>query len=765
MIEPIKNKNYQNENFTVIDLLKSILFNDNRTYESKVPGALNQLLDTLGVLLIVVDVNSDIILTNKKTTQVLGFNKEELTYKNILNDIIVESYKDMLQKKLQRLLSNEAITSDRLECPVLNSGIEVVEISWDIYLLSEKDQPQIYVFLGNDIIDQVEFKEALQDSEAIYKNLLDNAYDGIVIVQDRICISANPTFARIIGYPREEVVGKSFTDFVHPDSIEVVVINYNKRLNGETVPKVYETTLLKKNGSSLDVDLQAVKIKYRGKPAVLGYVRNIHDRKMAEQANRESQERYRHMFTNNHATMLLVDPDTVDILDANFAACDFYGYSKEDLIQMKMSDITVNPLDEIFSVFTRARDGANNHFYFSQLLSNNVTKDVEVYSGPITFLDKEILYLIIHDVTDRKRIEEQLRKNEAMLQSILRAAPIGIGIVRDWVFSWTNKTLHEMTGYFEEELNGKSSRLLYLTESDFDDVGKFINSNIKEKNIGTTKTKWKKKNGKILDVLVSATPINRKNYDVGITFIAIDISELKMAEKEKEKMQLQLLQAQKMEAIGTLAGGIAHDFNNVMAGVVGGVNILDLFLEEEELKNPDKINEYIGVIQDSSKRASEMVRQLLTISRSGKEELNFTPVDLNMSLKHVLKICKNSFPKSIKLDFQSEEKPMRINADPTQVEQVLLNLSVNASHAMTLMRDEGEKQGGTLKIEFQEILSYESIFDDEDLDIGKPYICIKITDNGIGMDEEIRKKFLTPSILQKKPVQVPVLDCQCHTIL
>ena len=216
---------------------------------------------------------------------------------------------------------------------------------------------------------------------------------------------------------------------------------------------------------------------------------------------------------------------------------------------------------------------------------------------------------------------------------------------------------------------------------------------------------------------------------------------------ELEKKDRQLLQAQKMETVGNLAGGLAHDFNNVLGGIVGTTSLIKFLLEKGEIIDIENIKSRIDVIEKGAVRAVDLVKQLLTLSR--KSDPLLTPVDINQSLKHVMKICENTFDKSILIFSRFHDSPSMIWADATQIEQVLLNLCVNASHAMTIMRKKEEQQGGVLTVSVIDFESTPEFRTNHVEAFDKKYWKIQVHDTGVGIDNKNLQKIFDPFFTTK----------------
>jgi len=216
---------------------------------------------------------------------------------------------------------------------------------------------------------------------------------------------------------------------------------------------------------------------------------------------------------------------------------------------------------------------------------------------------------------------------------------------------------------------------------------------------------------------------------------------------ELQNKEQQLRQAQKMESIGTLAGGLAHDFNNVLTAILGNLSMIQYNLKDPRNLSNTNIGEYLQRMETAGERAVNMVRQLLTLSR--RQQSDLVPVDINLSLKHVLKIGESSFDKSVQVVEHPSAEPSYVLADPTEMEQVLLNLCINAVHAMTIMR-EAPPWGGTLGVKIEKIAPDPEFRKKHPEANGDPYWLISVSDTGVGMDTKTAAKIFDPFFTTKE---------------
>ncbi len=210
--------------------------------------------------------------------------------------------------------------------------------------------------------------------------------------------------------------------------------------------------------------------------------------------------------------------------------------------------------------------------------------------------------------------------------------------------------------------------------------------------------------------------------------IVIRIDDIDDEVKTDESMK----QMQKMESVGNLAAGIAHDFNNILGSIIGTISLIEFKIQENAISSPNELLEDITLLKESSNRAKKLIKQLLSISR--KAEPSFTTISLNDILNLTINMCRNSFDKSISINFDENTLNAYLYGDEALLEQVFLNIFLNASHAMTIMRKNKNQIGGVLNISLSE---------------DKNYYCVKTQDNGVGIPEDELNKIFNPFFTTK----------------
>jgi PAS domain S-box-containing protein len=290
--------------------------------------------------------------------------------------------------------------------------------------------------LEKEVVSFKQIEASFRESETTLRSIFRAAPTGIGMVCDRVIKKANERLCKITGYTREELLGKSARILYGTDKDFDYVGREKYAQIRERNTGTVETRWLRKDGTMIDVLLSSAPIDPKDLSIGVTFTAlDITSRKEAEEDLRESEEQYRSLFKNNHSVMLLIDPKTANIVDANPAAVSFYGWSYEALIRKKMFDINTLTEEQVFGEMEKAKMEQRKQFYFRHRLASGEIRDVEVYSGPIKVQGKELLYSIVHDITSRKKAEEEKAALEGQLLHAQKMESIGTlsgGIAHDF---------------------------------------------------------------------------------------------------------------------------------------------------------------------------------------------------------------------------------------------------------------------------------------------------------------------------------------------
>ncbi|HTY36163.1 MAG TPA: PAS domain S-box protein [Bacteroidota bacterium] len=449
---------------------------------------------------------------------------------------------------------------------------------------------------------------------------------------------------------------------------------------------------------------------------------------LVRNANRIMMTEAAHTVLFNYAAdSIVITDERGSLLDVNVNAEELLGYSRSELLRMGLHDIIAGD-DLAKSPLETAELCPGKSLVIER---RYVRKDRSLIPVEInaTSLPENRHVAIVRDITQRKLMEEALLQSEQQNRAIINAVP-------DLLFRiGSDGTLLEYRASNESQL--------YLPPSEF--LGKNI-SEVLPPNVSVPALEALQKtlrNGTIesFEYSLSVGGSTRFFEDriVGLSETEVlsvirDITDRKVAEKERQELQEQLLRAQKIESLGTLAAGIAHDFNNILNIIMGNATLL-----AKEDENPEKLKRRIQAIADATDRGSRLVNQLLAFAR--KTDIKQQTVSLNDFIRDTSKLLEETFPKTVSLAFELEPNLPPVIADPNQLHQVLLNLSVNARDAMP--------DGGRLTFTTRYV-PHEEIHERFPQATVQPYVAFTVLDNGMGMDEETRARIFDPFFTTKE---------------
>jgi len=435
-----------------------------------------------------------------------------------------------------------------------------------------------------------------------------------------------------------------------------------------------------------------------------------------------SETRFKTLFDDNICVELVVDPRTGKIIEANQAAEKFYGYNREQLLSLRLTDInTMSDAEIRQAVDWKKGKDIQGVFQFKHKLADGSIRPVEVYSNTILWGDEKVVYSIVFDISPRFEARKQAHKFE---QAIKYAGQAVMITDNNGIVEYVNPAYLALTGFSKAEAIG---RLPSIFIGQNENIWEILSS-------GQTwqgKVRKKKKGDEEYLAMVTASCIfDEKGQVLHTVILQMDLS-------ESERLEQQLQQAQKMEAIGTLVGGIAHDFNNMLAGIVG-----NLYLAKKHvLEQPDTM-EKLNNIEQLSYKAADMISQLLTFAR--KSHVSRQPMVLNEFLTDNTKLFHAAIPENIEVSYQVCEAPLWIEGDETQLHQVLMNLMVNARDAVEGV-DHPEIQWSLNLFEPDAaFLQYNPYF------IDQAYARLRVQDNGVGIADDVIEVLFEPFFTTKE---------------
>jgi len=582
------------------------------------------------------------------------------------------------------------------------------------------------------------FKQAmsqLKASEDKFARAFNHAPVMITIsdISDGRYLEVNDRFCETMGFSRQELLGRTSLELgcLSPAERErsVAVFKRDGRISD------MEMALTARDGRRIFCLASVERITIEGEDRLLSIILDITERKRVENELQESELKFRTLFATLQDAIYLTRADDGQIVECSDKLS---GYTREELIGKSTIDLNLwTDMNQRQHVVDQVR--ANG--FINDFEATFRRKDGTVFSGSIStnvlsLHNGTFLLSVIRDMTERKRAEETLQEIRELFTLFMKYTPVYTFIKQiegeqSRVIQISDNFI-DMVGRPAEELRGRTMYELFpeefarkITEDDLSVVsgGNVIqlDEDLNGRNYTTIKF-----------------PIFREGRNSLIAGFTIDVTERKRSEEERRHMEQQLLYAQKLESLGVLAGGIAHDFNNILMTIVGNADLALMRLSKES-----PVVDNLHNIERAAARASDLAKQMLAYSGKGKFVVE--SIDLNRLLEEMLQMLEVSISKKAVLRMNLTRPLPTVEADATQIRQIIMNLVINASEAI------GEKSGviaistGCMDCDRSYL---KDVWLDENL-CGGLYVYLEIADSGCGMNRETREKIFDPFFTTK----------------
>ena len=589
-------------------------------------------------------------------------------------------------------------------------------------VIGKNDESLGIVGFLRDITERKQAEESLRESEERFRQLSEVSQEGIAISENGILVDSNARFAMLLGYELNDMIGRPIIDFVAPGNRADVSKHIAEKYEGK-----YEHFLLRKDGSTIPVESNSRSITWRGKTMRVTVLLDLSERKRAEDQLQESQLRYRATFNQSNDGITIADLDGRYLM-VNPAYCKMTGYTEEELLKMRITDLM--PPQSSLHLFTQvAIEHKTGHREVELQRKDGGTFTAFITGSPLQIGNDRYVQGIVRDISELKRADQQIRK----FFSAVEQSPASI-VITDihGNIEYVNPKFTELTGYSSEEVIGNNPRILKSGETSSEEYERMWGAI-------TAGKEWrgefhnKKKNGDLFWELASISPVKNKDDEI-INFIAVkeDITYRKRSEDA-------LRNAQRLETIGTLAGGIAHDFNNLLGAMMGQASLaIELLPEHSKARN------HIEKSIMAGEKAANLTRQLLAYSGRGKFVIE--DINLNSLVKENTEMLGVSVPKNVQLQFELSTPSPYIRGDVGQIEQVIMNLIINAGESIGTQPGFITLRTGLIEIGENDLEHWK--YTNDPLSPGK-YSILQVQDSGHGMKPEVLARIFDPFFTTK----------------
>jgi len=681
----------------------------------------------------------EIVFANSRLCEMTGYRKEQLEGMDY-SQTLRPDYRDMVTRRAAARMRGEDVPS-HYEIKFQRKDGSDFDAEVNARPIEVQGAPGVQVWI-KDISERKKAEEALHESEKKYRAVFDNAATGINLNRQGRVLQANSAWANMLGYSQDEIRQLTFRDVTHPDDLRITEQCYDELVRGEKDSCRFEKRYIRKDGRIVwaDVWVSAIRDEAGEYQAGISSAIDITDRKQAEEALQRSEANYRAIFDSMNDAIFVHDIETGAILDVNQKMCEMYGYTREEASRLiagaTNSDGEQHLRGPALQRIGLAARGEPQLFEWQAKTKDGRLFWVEVNLRKAILNGKPCVLAAVRDITDRKEAEQERENERQKFRTLVDDAPFGIVMVRkDDTYEYVNPKFTEMLGYDLTDIpDGKHWMEKSWPDPEyrrkmiaawFADLADLKQGKMKVRTSAVT----------CADGTQKMITLRTAQLHTGEFIITCeDITEQILGEQERENLRHQLLHAQKMEALGTLVGGIAHDFNNLLTIILGYSELLLLEKAEDDPSAAD-----LKKVVEAASSGAALVQRMLTFSEQNDTMLG--PLNLNREIENMKELLSRTIPKMISLDLRPSEDLALIDGDAGQIQQVIMNLALNAVDAMP--------KGGNLTIETKNaILDEEYCKAHSGIKTGD-YVLLAVSDTGHGMAKETMERMYDPFFTTK----------------